>query len=268
VTLSSHKIFNIGFTSVLKWLWNFEEGEGSSASLVQAMRLGLIVNWNEYEQYLSKTHHKNSLPYLLNYSRKYWRILENPAEAKDLLMMNNAKRRLVMSSLANLSRYLGVYESWKNTIKEFGLKWDKPNPLSSILSLLNTNLDDVKQWLFNALEKLPKDAATIIAFISLTGLRVIEGSNSISLITKLSEQNKLNKYLDRELMMLQHFRYPEIFLRKSKNAYLSFVTDDFLQLILQYKPTLNHAWDTTKRQGNTLRVHRYPSWKSKQLSIC
>ena len=34
MTLSSHKIFNIGFTSVLKWLWSFEEGEGSSASLV------------------------------------------------------------------------------------------------------------------------------------------------------------------------------------------------------------------------------------------
>jgi len=145
-----------------------------------------------------------------------------------------------MSSLANLSKYLGLYDHWKNTIKDFGLKWDKPNPLNSILSLINTNLDDIKQWLFNALEKLPKDAATIIAFIALTGLRVTESSNSLSLLTKLSEQDKLDEYLDRDLMMLQHFRYPKIFLRKSKNAYISFISNNLLDLVLRYKPNLNH----------------------------
>ena len=155
-------------------------------------------------------------------------------------MMNDAKRRLVMSSLSSLSKYLGLYDLWKNTIKEFGLKWDKPNPLSSILSLLNTNLDDTRKWLFSALEKLPKDAATTVSFIALTGLRIVEARNSISLVTKLSEQNKLNEYLDRDLMMLQHFRYPKIFLRKSKNAYISFISNDLLDLVLQYKPSLNH----------------------------
>jgi len=154
-------------------------------------------------------------------------------------MMNDAKRRLVMSSLANLSKYLGLYDQWKNTIKEFDLKWDKPDALRSIISLLNTNLDDIKQWLFNALEKLPKDAATIIAFLSLTGLRVTESSSSISLIIKLSEQNKLDEYLDRDLMMLQHFKYSQ-FLRRSKNAFISFISKDLLNLILQYKPSLNH----------------------------
>ena len=94
--------------------------------------------------------------------------------------------------------------------------------------------------MFSALEKLPKDAATTVSFIALTGLRIVEACNSISLVTKLSEQNKLNEYLDRDLMMLQHFRYPKIFLRKSKNAYISFLSNNLLDLILQYKPSLNH----------------------------
>jgi len=201
--------------------------------------LGCVIDWNQYKEYLLKTHHKSSLRYLLTYAKRYCYILENPAEAKDLLMMNDAKRRLVMSSLSSLSKYLGVYHGWKNTIKEFGLKWDKPDPLSSILSLLNTNLDDTKEWLFKALEKLPKDASTTVSFIALTGLRIVEACNSISLVTKLSEQNKLDEYLDRNLMMLQHFKYPQ-FLRKSKNAYISFISNNLLELILRYKPSFNH----------------------------
>lgn len=52
-------------------------------------------------------------------------------------------------------------------------------------------------------------------------------------------------------MMLQHFRFPEMFLRKSKNAYISFVTPRLLDLILETKPRIKYSAIDTKigREG-------------------
>lgn len=60
-------------------------------------------------------------------NESYYYISENLEESKDLLLLNDAERRLVVISLSAFSKYLGLYSLWKDTIKEFGLKWDKPN---------------------------------------------------------------------------------------------------------------------------------------------
>ena len=57
----------------------------------------------------------------------------------------------------------------------------------------------------------------------------------------MAERGELDKYLDKELMMLQHFKYKELFLRKSKNAYISFVTQDLHDLVLENKPKLTYS---------------------------
>ena len=138
--------------------------------------------------------------------------------------------------------------------KSYGFKWKRSNPLATILSILNNNEKDIKLWLFSALEKLPKDAASTLAFLSLTGFRVVEACNSISLINQLSNQNRLDTYLDDELMMLQHFRYPRIFLRNSKNTFISFVSKELLNLILQVKPNLNHDDLKSRLRKRNLRI--------------
>jgi intergrase/recombinase len=79
---------------------------------------------------------------------------------------------------------------------------------------------------------------------------------SCRLITELSEQNKLSNYLDKELMMLQHFRFPDLFLRKSKNAYISFITPELLDLVLEAKPRIEYSALDTKigRAGFKIQV--------------
>lgn len=47
-------------------------------------------------------------------------------------------------------------------------------------------------------------------------------------------------------MMLQHFRFPEVFLRKSKNAYISFITPQLLDLILETKSRIKYSALDTK----------------------
>ena len=80
-----------------------------------------------------------------------------------------------------------------------------------------------------------------MVFDVLTGLRPSEAAASCKLITELSEKNKLDLYLDKDLMMLQHFRFPDLFLRKSKNAYISFITPELLQLVLETKPRMKYS---------------------------
>jgi len=101
-------------------------------------------------------------------------------------------------------------------------------------------------WLKQVIQKLPKDYSTVLMFDVLTGLRPNETAMSCNLITELSEGNKLDSYLDRELMMLQHFRFPDLFLRKSKNAYISFITPELLQLVLKTKPRIKYSAIDTK----------------------
>jgi hypothetical protein len=161
-------------------------------------------------------------------------------------MLSKDVRRVAMSSLSNLSKYLGVYEQWRQTIRNHGLKWENTTSLETFLSILNTNLEETEMWLKQVIQKLPKDYSTVLMFDVLTGLRPNETAMSCNLITELSEGNKLDSYLDRELMMLQHFRFPDLFLRKSKNAYISFITPELLQLVLKTKPRIKYSAIDTK----------------------
>jgi hypothetical protein len=64
-----------------------------------------------------------------------------------------------MASLSNLSRYLGIYEHWKQIMRNYGLKWERISSLDAVINLLNTNLDDVKDWLKSVIQKIPKEFA-------------------------------------------------------------------------------------------------------------
>jgi enamine deaminase RidA (YjgF/YER057c/UK114 family) len=151
-----------------------------------------------------------------------------------------------MSALANLSKYLGVYQHWKAIAKNAGLKWEKKVSLDIVLDIMNTNLQDCWTWLKQVLQILPKEYGTVLVFTALTGLRPSESVNSTRLISELDEEKKLGDYLNQELLMLEHFRYGELFLRRYKNAYISFVTPQLLRLVTTYKPKINYSTLSTK----------------------
>jgi hypothetical protein len=178
---------------------------------------------------------------MLRYAQKFAIVLEKPNMASQLLLLNKDLRRVVMSALSNLSKFLGVYEHWKYTIRNYGLKWENTSSLEAFLSILNSNLEETEEWLRQVIKKLPKEYSTVLVFDALTGLRPTEAALSCKLISELSQQNKLDSYLDRDLMMLQHFRFPNLFLRKSKNAYISFITPTLLELVLETKPNIKYS---------------------------
>jgi intergrase/recombinase len=62
----------------------------------------------------------------------------------------------------------------------------------------------------------------------LTGLRPDEACKSIILL-----QKERDNYLRKDLMVLEHFKYPDIFLRRTKKAYISILTDSILEIAKQ-----------------------------------
>jgi intergrase/recombinase len=84
------------------------------------------------------------------------------------------------------------------------------------------------EWLKNCCSKLSSHYSNILLFNTLTGLRPDEACKAIQLIHK-QEDN----YLKKDLMILEHYKFPDIFIRRTKKAYISILTDSILELAKQ-----------------------------------
>jgi intergrase/recombinase len=132
-----------------------------------------------------------------------------------------------MKSLATLSKYLGCYDTWTNLKKRHQLKWTNNNTAHIINRLTDPqqSFDTMLMWLRRCVDKLPKTDSNILLYCTLTGLRPTEACESIKLI-----HTDLDNYLDTKQMALLHFKYPELFLRRTKKAYFSFITEEILDI--------------------------------------
>jgi hypothetical protein len=149
-------------------------------------------------------------------------------DAKVLTTLPSAQRRHAMEGLAALSKYTGCYDVWKGIREKYQLRWS--NSEQENLKFFTNymagkgNFDEMLEWLKDAMSKLPTHAANVLLFNTLTGLRPTEAVISIQLIKSKSE-----KYVNEETEMLEHFRYPELFIRKTKKAYITAFNDVILE---------------------------------------
>ena len=183
--------------------------------------------WNKFKDYLRTTHREKSIRCRLAYSKKYYHVLleEN---AQEILSLSDQKRLQVMKSLASLSKFMGCYDKWKSIKEKYQLKWsDGNNSLQVFQTIVNneTNYDSMLEWIKDTCSQIPKSYANILIYCTLTGLRADEACKSLSLVKK-----NQNNYLNRETMVLEHFKYPNIFLRRTKQAFISIANDTILNL--------------------------------------
>ena len=68
-------------------------------------------------------------------------------------------------------------------------------------------------------------------FLLLSGLRVEEALEAIKVYSQEKE-----KYLNSELEVLEHFRFPEKFIRRTKKAFITVVNDYMVKLLESSKP--------------------------------
>ena len=168
--------------------------------------------------------------------------------ASELLQLSDGNRRHAMEALACLSKYVGAYDTWKEITKRYQLKWTNGDDSFEIFkSIMDSkqNYSSMVAWLKETCSKLPKSHSNILVYNTLTGLRPDEAIQSLVIL-----RNDHDNYLNKSNMVLEHFKYKDIFLRKTKKAYISVVTEPILQTAKESQDTSYPALRSmVKRNG-------------------
>ena len=186
------------------------------------------ILWKEYKGYLNLKVSKITASNLFRYAQKYCYILTTN-NASDLQLLTQEKRIHIMKALSSLSKFLGVHEKWKKLIENFDLKWtNNETANNTFFRIFDNNNNDINKmilWVKEAMNQLPKKYCNILLFAALTGLRPSECWYSIRLI-----QNEKERYVNNERLILSHYKYPEIFLRRTKKAYITLISEYILEI--------------------------------------
>ena len=166
----------------------------------------------------------------LIYAKDFSYVL-NEFDASSLLLLSNEKRIHVMKALATLSKYTGLYDKWKDIIHRYQLKWSSGDTVETFNDVImndERSYGSMISWLKDTCSKLLSSYGNILLFNTLTGLRPDEACKAIQIIQK-EEDN----YVRKDLMILEHYKFPDIFIRRTKKAYISVLTDSILELAKQ-----------------------------------
>jgi intergrase/recombinase len=196
---------------------------------------------------------KNTIREILVYAKRYGSVLDT-ADASPLLTLSPRNKQHAMTALANLAKYQGRYGQFLKIRQRYSLKWSSGNnTLQSLERFFNPDLslETMLQQIKKMIACTPAFMSKIIKFAVLTGLRPAEVVESV----KLLNAKNIPQYFNPERQALEHFRFPEIFLRQTKKAYISFVTPEMLGIVklayTQTIPSYNAIRLTCQRKGIT-----------------
>jgi len=188
----------------------------------------------------------------LRYAEQFHSILTT-GDAQPLLQLQPAKRIHAMKALASLSRFSGEYDVWLQIRQRYNLKWSTGNEALATFERFfddKKTLDTMLQWVREAIRVLPsEDMRAVIKFNCLTGLRPNEAIQAIRLI---KDPEQVKTYYNADRHVLEHFRFPAIFIRRTKAAYVSILNKEILgiaQNIEKKIPTYEALRFASTRRG-------------------
>ncbi|MDQ4102159.1 MAG: hypothetical protein M3115_08255 [Thermoproteota archaeon] len=152
--------------------------------------------------------------------------------------MSPRNKQHTMEALANLSKFQGRYHIWMQIRQRYNLKWTSGNEsIKSLERFFNPEMDlDRMIWIVKEMMRiLPGHMSAVIKFALLTGLRPSEACESVRLLNGFHNSGPL-QYYNPEEQMLEHFKFPEIFLRATKKAFISYLSRDNYQHIVKLGP--------------------------------
>jgi hypothetical protein len=206
------------------------------------------INWSEFKQYLNSKYAKGYAISLFEHSSKYYNLLY---DVNGIQLSKPTARNNITNGLTALSKYLGEYESFKKSMLTHGIKRVKPDPLQAFTRIFNSDAHKgLGEWYKNALALLSDNEKLYLRFVLLSGVRAMEGVNSFNLIVDLGCKYT-TEYYNENTAFLEHFRYPKLFLRSSKNLYVSAVPKELLDEISKSSKVSYNAIDP-KRKRYTL----------------
>jgi len=215
-------------------------------------KASIYINWSEYKQYLLSKYAKSYAMQLLEHSRKYQYLLE---DVNGIQLSKPTVRNNIINGLTALSKYLGTYESFKKNMRVHGIKRVKPDPLQAFTRIFNSNAHKgLGDWYRNALAVLKENEKLYFRFMLLSGVRAMEGVKSFNLIVDLGPKYT-EEYYNENTRFLEHFKFSKLFLRSSKNVYVSAVPKELLEKISKSSRVSYNAIDKRlDRAGLRMRV--------------
>jgi hypothetical protein len=193
----------------------------------------LPSSWNEEEfhQFLLQSMNEKTAWHRIHYSKQFAHVLKT-GDAQSMLQLSPQKRLHVMKSLTCLSKFLGCHDTtWMTMKRKYNLKWTTGNGCLETFERCygddSKSLDTMLQWLRQMRQELPVSYSNVFLFCTLTGLRTNECLQAISLI---KNPEHLQTYYQPSKQTLEHFRFPQLFIRRTKAAYISLVTPEFLDI--------------------------------------
>jgi intergrase/recombinase len=130
-------------------------------------------------------------------------------------------------------------------VKNYGLKWSGKKSNDLIIDRLNkiVNANEIFDW--KKVKKVCPEFSDFMDLMAITGLRYNEAIESYNLIIKLAMQGKLDDYYNTKGGTLEHFKFKETFILRSKKVYISFVSKELVERISQNKLL---EWNATKKK--------------------
>ncbi len=189
------------------------------------------IDWQKFAQWVSIENNKNTAQDRIRYAQQYGYCLLRK-NLSDLKLLSDDKRLHAMKSLSSLSKFIGQYDDWLSMVKNYGLKWTSRNGDDIIIGRLSktTDASEIFDWVKTLKEIFP-EFRDFVDLLIVTGLRFNEALASYNLIIKLSKEGKLEQYYNVEKGILEHFKFRDIFLRRTKKAFISFVPRELIQRI-------------------------------------
>lgn len=186
----------------------------------------ISINWQQFHSFLLQRMTKTTASDRLCYAKQYANL--PPSE---LLQLPPNKRLHVQKALSCLARFTGRYDIWRSLLQKNGLSWSTGTEKIDAFTRFfdsDKSLDTMLQWLRDALKVLPSKYANLLLFCTLTGMRGSECVEAVRLLNRLPIAESLNsqQYYNPERQILQHYLYPQIFIRRTKAIYISVVNDD------------------------------------------
>ncbi|MDQ3837017.1 MAG: hypothetical protein M3270_08800, partial [Thermoproteota archaeon] len=124
------------------------------------------------------------------------------------------------------------------------------------------DLDTMISWCAKSLHVLAADYANFFLFCTLTGLRASECVEAVRLLR--AEHAQLDEltghvhpqYYNPEQQVLQHYRFPDLFIRRTKAVYISIVDDSMVSIArkIRNNPSLNTLKMVTRHRSLSMRL--------------
>ncbi|HJU34756.1 MAG TPA: hypothetical protein VJ695_06520 [Nitrososphaera sp.] len=205
----------------------------------------IIIDWQQFHQFLLQRMTAKTAEDRIQYAKRYVEILANNRNACNQLLSATPNKRIhIMKALSSVARFTGRSDQWRQMRQQYQLSWSTGTEKMDAFTRFfddSRSLDVLLQWLREAIQVLPSRYANLLLFCTLTGMRGSECIEAVRLLRSMditSDQSSSKEisrdthrspsYYNSERQILQHYLYPNIFIRRTKAIYISIVNDHII----------------------------------------